>query len=92
MRAGRRKSHIMRRTTNAAGSWLAEPSISAARIRAEETQIVRAPALAPADEGGVIGDAAGVRVLEIDAHRQHVAPARLVIDDAAGEIRPRLFV
>ena len=78
----------MRRTTNAAGSRPPRAVDQRAMVVADQAQEIGAAALAPAHVAAVIDEAGEVGVLEVDADGQHVARARRVHDDAAGEIGP----
>jgi hypothetical protein len=57
-------------------------------IVAEQSQIVAAAALAPADVAGVIDEAGEIRVFEVDADREDVGATGVASDKAAGEIGP----
>src|SRR5262252_7163071 len=57
-------------------------------VVAHEAKEVGAAALAPAQIGSVIDETGKVRVLEVDAQREHMATPAVVLDDAAGEIGP----
>ena len=92
MRAGFKKSNVMRRTTKAAGS---DPSVAVdqpAVIAAEQAQEIGATALAPAHVARVVDEAGEIRVLEINAHRQHVRARRAILQKAAGKVGPFVVV
>jgi hypothetical protein len=57
-------------------------------VVAEQAQEIGAAALAPAQVGGVIDETGEIRVLEIDADGENVAPPALVLDQAPREIGP----
>ncbi len=61
------------------------------RVGAEQPEEIRPPPLRIPHEGCVIDDATGIGVLEIDPDRQDVALPIRVADDAACDVRPRLY-
>ena len=75
MRAGRRKSRVMERTTKAKpGASFSAASNSAAVVGADQPQVIGAPALHVAQIIGVIDDAGEVGIFVVDAHGKKVSP------------------